>query len=446
MGITGIRGKEKFILKQEIFAQMRANEFIKSQTIRERWDREKRNAYYTDNFRAAFDSILREDSYSAKKYCKSLKRKEFKWLLYAEMEWHYEVHKRPLPPSETLAFVFGIAEKKLERFVQKAREKLPLSRFAEKSYSAFVDFKEHEENYKKLPVKNIAVCATMSAGKSTFVNALLGHDILPARNEATTAKVTSVYDKDGAERIVGFVNTRDSQNADLCGDVNFSKIDEWNSSSGVSRIFLQGDLDGIKNNGAIVAVHDTPGTNNSGDKNHHDVTFDFLQGNKMDALIFVANAEHLATTDEKVLLTELHKKVASQRNIPVIFVLNKADNIDTEKESLDSLVADYKDFVAQIGFADARIFPVSAKAARLLKMALKEHSDSFTESECDAFPLVVKKFIKRFALDGGGMDEKITADGNVVIDGEMYENAVLQTALLHTGIGVIEQELEAIVK
>ena len=36
----------------------------------------------------------------------------------------------------------------------------------------------------------------MGAGKSTFINALLGCDVLPARNEATTAKITSVYDRD----------------------------------------------------------------------------------------------------------------------------------------------------------------------------------------------------------------------------------------------------------
>ena len=49
-------------------------------------------------------------------------------------------------------------------------------------------------NLFKLPIKNIAVCATMSSGKSTLVNALLGNDVLPARNEATPAKITSIMD------------------------------------------------------------------------------------------------------------------------------------------------------------------------------------------------------------------------------------------------------------
>ena len=430
---------------QKIFAQLRADEFIDSQVIRERWDREERNGRYSASFKAAFDSILKEDFAGAKKHCKDLRKKPFKWLLYAEIEWHCGIYKKALPPAESLALAFGIAEKRFEKFVQKAHEKLPLNRFAQKSYAAFASVVSGEETYRTLPVRNIAVCATMSAGKSTFVNALLGHDVLPARNEATTAKVTSVYDKDGAARIVGFVHDRPGHCADLCGDVRLSAIDEWNASPDVSRIFLQGDLDGIGNNGIIAAMHDTPGTNNSGDKSHHDVTFDFLAKNKMDALVYVANAEHLGTTDEKALLSELREET-KKGGIPVIFVLNKADNIDTEKESLDAVIAGYREFLSGIGFADAKIFPVSSKAARLLKMAIKGRGDSFTESECDAFPLIAKKFTKRLVLDDGGSNESIAVEGQTLVDGEAYETASLQTALFHTGINKIEKELEAIVR
>ena len=38
------------------------------------------------------------------------------------------------------------------------------------------------------------VIATMSSGKSTFINAMLGTDLLPARNEATTATIATIFD------------------------------------------------------------------------------------------------------------------------------------------------------------------------------------------------------------------------------------------------------------
>ena len=313
------------------------------------------------------------------------------------------------------------------------------------SFAAYLEFTEMLSSYSLLHIANVGVCATMSAGKSSFVNALLGHDYLPARNEATTARITSVYDNDRSKNLIGFAMSGDKLSR-MGDNLTEKEVDAWNADSDISHILLQGDLDNIGNNGVIVAVHDTPGTNNSSDDLHHKITMDFLTTHDMDALVFVANAEHLGTTDEKALLTELHQKVVARRNIPVIFVLNKADNIDTEKESLDAVIAGYREFLSGIGFADAKIFPVSSKAARLLKMAIKGHGDSFTESECDAFPLIAKKFSKRLVLDDGGSNESIAVEGQTLVDGEAYETASLQTALFHTGINKIEKELEAIVR
>lgn len=321
---------------------------------------------------------------------------------------------------------------------------LTKERHIAQSFSEFVSFKQSLSEYNKLEIKNIAVCATMSAGKSSFVNALLGYDFLPMRNEATTAKITSVYDNDHAKKMNGFT-LQNNEISSINSNLNSKNIDEWNSNGSIDQIVLQGDLDNIGNNGMIVAVHDTPGTNNSGDTAHHDITLNFLQSNRMDAIVIVANAEHLGTTDEKTLLKELNEKIVTPQNIPVIFVLNKADNIDTEKEELTSVISDYKDFLSGIGFTNPIILPVSSKAARLLKISLKNHSEIFTESECDYFPSIVKKFTKRLNLDGG---EELSSEnsGKITVDGESYEKSDLITALFHTGINRIEKEIESIIK
>lgn len=313
------------------------------------------------------------------------------------------------------------------------------------SFSAYLDFVKNLASYNSLTIANIGVCATMSAGKSSFVNALLGYDYLPVRNEATTARVTSVYDNDHSEKLIGFTMNGDKV-IRIEDNLSEKDVNVWNSDANISHILLQGDFDNIGNNGIVVAVHDTPGTNNSGDKTHHKITMDFLSSHKMDAIVFVANVEQLCTTDEKALLKELYEKVTAPQNIPMIFVLNKADSIDTEKESLEDVIVDYKEFVADIGFSDAKVFPVSSKAARLLKMAIKGHGNLFTESECDAFPSIVRKFTKRLIL--GNSDGSVTVSGNaqVSVDGEQYESAVLQTAFIHSGINTIEKEIESIVR
>lgn len=57
--------------------------------------------------------------------------------------------------------------------------------------------------YRELPRYHVAICATMSAGKSTFINSLLGSDYIPSGNEACTAKITSIADNDIFPELLG---------------------------------------------------------------------------------------------------------------------------------------------------------------------------------------------------------------------------------------------------
>ncbi len=298
-------------------------------------------------------------------------------------------------------------------------------------------------------IKNIAVCATMSAGKTTFVNALLGSDVLPSRNEATTVKITSIYDKDGAISISGFAIANNDNIIEESDDVerkinnSISRIEDWNSNRLVKRIYLQGDLDNIVSKDFICAIHDTPGTNNSGDTSHHDITMNFLEENKMDTIIYISNCEHLCTDDEKELLTELYNRIILNQKISMIFILNKADSIDKEKEDPVKITSDYKSFLKSLGFVDFKIFPFSAKNARLLKMALKGRSSLFTETEKDDFFSIVKKFSKGTDLTGSIVN---SSDSNfqIEVDGEQYDSIKLNMALKHTGLMEIEKEIEKI--
>lgn len=312
------------------------------------------------------------------------------------------------------------------------------------SFKDIEEFIASQQKYFTQKVFNIGVCATMSAGKSTFVNALLGADYLPARNEATTACVTSVYDNDNQSKMIGFASNK-NEILEISDNLLLEHIDKWNSNKNITHIYLQSDLDDISSDKVICAVHDTPGTNNSGDKEHHTITMDFLQNNEMNALIFVANAEQLCTTDEEGLLKELYSKVVSKNNIPVLFVLNKVDNLDLEKEKLDTIISNYSDYVKKIGFSLFKIFPVSSKSARLLKIALKGKSENFTEAECDVFPSIVSKFTKRLKL--GNSESEVQNNTNfVTVDGEEYESEQLRNALINTGIHNIEKEIDVIIK
>ena len=67
--------------------------------------------------------------------------------------------------------------------------------------------------------------------------------------------------------------------------------------------------------------------------------------------------------------------------MPVIFVLNKADQLDSEKEDISEIVDSYVNYLTEIGFENPNAFPVSSKAARILKMVKNGFSENLTGKE-----------------------------------------------------------------
>lgn len=303
------------------------------------------------------------------------------------------------------------------------------------------------KHYESLCPFNIAVVATMSSGKSTFVNALLGNEIFPEANTACTAKITSVYDNDNFKRIAGLV-MKNGNILQTSNNLNNDDLIKWNRDKNIDRIILEGNLDNISNKNKIVAVHDTPGTNFSGDNTHHDITFDFLTKNKMNAVIFIANAEHLATTDEFQLLTELYEKIVKKQKNKVIFVINKSDSIDSDKEKVSDYCKKLRDEIVSIGFnPKSIIIPISAKSARLFKMAIKGKSLNFTQKEKNDFMIDISLLLEDNSI-ALASDIKAschdTDDSSIYIENKSFSRNQLRKALYNTGLPNVEKALEMI--
>ncbi len=318
-----------------------------------------------------------------------------------------------------------------------------------KSFAAHVNFKDSHNKYKQTKVKHIGICANMSCGKSTFVNALLGNDYLPARNESTTACITSVYDYDNAKSMIGVAVKNDHIYA-IGDNMDTVTINKWNSEA--DHIILESDLDNISNNNIVVAVHDTPGINNSGNDNHSKITMNFLSQNKMDAIIYVANAEHLATEDDKNLLVELRDKILPKSKSKMLFVINKFDSIDISKESKDDIVIRYLEFLENLGFEKPKIYPISSKAARLFKMALNGRVYLFSENELDEFKPLVNKFNKRLNLAANNdvfyiketIQRSLEFGESITLDGGEVEIQKIYQALKNTGLLGLESDIETL--
>ena len=377
-------------VRKRHFMRIDLLEFIRSQRVSVWWNDDDRNEKLSVAFRAFILSLIDGKFNDAVRHRKELANNCTPWLLccksfmrlaYVEYAYFCEATGKRMVDSVAILTAFGIGKRKSKVLFDALHKRLSKSKIVAKTYSAFLEFKNTEVSYYDLPIKNCAVCATMGAGKSTFINALLGCDVLPARNEATTAKITSVYDRDGQTRMSGFFQRVKGTIGGLCDDVTLKVLDEWNNNGDLSHLFLSGDLDGIRNKGMVVAVHDTPGTNNSSDHSHHYMTMKFLTDNLIDLILFVLNAEHLGTTDERTLLCEVYRNVVRKYNPSVLFILNKKDSIDPDKEDIGKMVFETKKQLEEIGYVNPRIMPVASKSARLLKMSAKGLESRLTSKE-----------------------------------------------------------------
>ncbi|WZB76483.1 dynamin family protein [Achromobacter insuavis] len=108
---------------------------------------------------------------------------------------------------------------------------------------------------------DVCVVATMSAGKSTLINAMLGRDLLPAANEATTATIARIVhngelrDRFNAARI-----TRDGERAETVQDAELELIQQWNRMEDTATIEARGAISAVRDRDNVrLVLTDTPG-------------------------------------------------------------------------------------------------------------------------------------------------------------------------------------------
>lgn len=220
-------------------------------------------------------------------------------------------------------------------------------------------------------VFDVLVLATMSAGKTSVINALIGQELLHTANEAATACMTSVEHRQGARHFTGACYSHAGQEFARQQNTSATVLRDWNANSAVKRISLSGSFKIAPSPAPGLVLHDTPGPNNSQDEQHAQLMLEALRRISCKALCYVLNASQLGTLDDRTLLEQVREELAGRAGVHTYFILNKVDLLDPEHgETIGTYVENARCYLTDIGFERPIIIPTMANVALYARKAL----------------------------------------------------------------------------
>lgn len=306
----------------------------------------------------------------------------------------------------------------------------------------------------------VNVIATMSSGKSTLINALLGTRLMPSKNEACTAVITEITDNDKDFFEGAAYDKDDNQISAKISNLTYENMDELNSNNKVFKVKIDGDITFIDAITDVLMLVDTPGPNNSQNQGHKDITYRALNSESNNLILYVLNGTQLGTNDDASLLdyvAEQMKKGSKEIRDRFMFVINKMDGFNPEEESIEGAINRAKEYLSAHGIENPQIFPCSAYTALNIRTHLKDVDlANLTRAEERRLPNAAKDTIAAIYkfLDNENMHlEKYTtlsptAQNDIAIRLKKAIEAEdeKEQALIHSGIYSIEAAITAYVK
>lgn len=291
----------------------------------------------------------------------------------------------------------------------------------------------------------IMVIATVSSGKSTLINALLGGDILPAKNEACTAKAFFISNSktDSLKSIILHKNNNSLEKID---NVDFSNLSDYNDNADIDKILFEHNFIGIENEDVVLI--DTPGINNSQNEEHCSITYQLINQMKKGIFLYVINATQIGIDDDRKLMKSIIKLLNQNKHkLDVIFAINKVDEFDLEKENLSDIFENIKHYIyscveegesflspEELG---KRLIPISALTAKIIRKELNHNSLTRLEKKvlknADIYKELQQYQLEKYVDFSDRIESVIKEKLNALNENDFYDEI-----LIHTGIPVIE--------
>ena len=283
------------------------------------------------------------------------------------------------------------------------------------------------KNFTESKETNIVFTATMSTGKSTLINAIIGKNLAPSMSIACTSNIANFksspikvnfinyFDKDGLKLFLDSTEIKK-----LIGKSNYCHINTYFNSE-ISK--------------KKVNIIDTPGVDYSIDTTHGDITRNELKNLNIDLLVYVISAQNFGAKGDDEHLKFIRENVEYKK---LILVINMLDTSSSEDDSILDIVSNIKKYLEKLKFKDFIIAPISGRGGLVLKNYLNNYN-SF-KGDLEEVEHFKRKFTKRKDLELAKFYPKINEE--VIL--EKYKDRNLEEylkAYVNTGLANFEQIL-----
>ena len=332
------------------------------------------------------------------------------------------------------------------------KEKLIDEVFREIQNGPFEELKSDEIKtaFQNAKSKDFEVCvvATMSAGKSTVINAMLGKELMPSKAGACTATITRIKDMDQQGDSFRAEVYRKGKLSETLEELDYSAMERLNEDDTVDEVRVYGNMPFVSSDELSLVLVDTPGPNNARDDSHEEVQQNAL-GKSSKALVLYIMTNEYGTDDDEITLRRVANTMSvggKQSKDRFLFVVNKMDRRNKNDGSTEETLDQVREYLKTQGINNPNLFPVAALPALNMRRMEKEKVDEDIEEETE---FLIRKLnrneqlhLEKYASLPGNEKEDIeeqlkeTQKDWKEKEGEKYENP--QEALIHTGIISIE--------
>lgn len=295
----------------------------------------------------------------------------------------------------------------------------------------------------------VCVVATMSAGKSTLINAMLGTKLMPSKQEACTAIITRIKDIEGNDTWEAEVYNKDNRLIETHENLTYSTMERLNSDENVSVIKTDGNIPFVSSEDVSLVLIDTPGPNNSRDPEHKKVQSEFLNKSSKSLVLYIMEGTFGSDDDNALLqrVADSMKVGGKQSKDRFIFVVNKMDDRRKEdgdtKQTLDRIRA----YLKGHGITNPNLFPAAALPA--LNIRLMQTGTEVDEDTIDETEMKVRKLNRNETLhfeNYASLPASIRNDIKMkLVDAKNNSDAETE-ALIHTGVVSIEAAIRQYVQ